>query len=165
MSARHQPTLETAIACWPICRHDPLIGPRGKLGSRRPNHAFGVCGGQYAGKNVRGTSPSKGIAMYLVAATAQREALALPRPGPLRPIAAQTQPVGVRHAVATAFVGGPELAALCGANIHGWLVFSAVTFATGHAAACQRCAQLVTAATSANQRMRLEALRSTAMLG
>jgi hypothetical protein len=98
--------------------------------------------------------------MYAVAAAEQREALPLPRPGPHRPTAPQAQPVGVRHAVAPALVGDPWPAALCGADIHGWFTFSAVTFDTGHAAACQRCAQLVDAATSTTQHLRLAAVPS-----
>jgi hypothetical protein len=86
--------------------------------------------------------------MYVVAAAEQREEMPLPRPGPHRPTAPKAQPVGVRHAVASAFVGHPSAAALCGADIHGWFTFSAVTFDSGHAAACQRCAQLVAATTS-----------------
>jgi hypothetical protein len=90
--------------------------------------------------------------MYAVAAAEQREALPLPRPGPRRPSAApQAQPVGIRHAVAAAFVGDPRPATLCGAGIDGWFVFSAVMFETSHAAACQRCAQLVAAATNSIQ--------------
>jgi hypothetical protein len=84
--------------------------------------------------------------MYAVAAAEQREALPLPRPGPHRQNGPQAYPVGIHHAVAAVFVGDPCPAALCGANIHGWLVFSAVLFDTSHAAACQRCAQLVAAA-------------------
>ena len=98
--------------------------------------------------------------MYVVAAAEQREALLLPRPGSHRRSTPQALPVGVRHAVAAAFVGDPCPAALCGAGIDGWLVFSAVMFGTGHAAACQRCAQLVVAATSTIQYTSLEAVRS-----
>jgi hypothetical protein len=94
--------------------------------------------------------------MYAVAAAEQRETLPLPRPGPQRPSAAQAQPVGVRHAVAHALVGDPQPAALCGADIHGWFAFSAVTFDIGHAAACQRCAQLVAAATSTTKHTQLQ---------
>lgn len=89
--------------------------------------------------------------MYAVAAAEQREALPLPRPGLGRPSTPQAQPVGIRHAVAAAFVGDPHPAALCGAGIDGWFVFSAVMFDISHAAACQRCAQLVAAATNTNQ--------------
>lgn len=89
--------------------------------------------------------------MYAVAAAEQREALPLPRPGPGRPSAPQAQPVGIRHAVAAAFVGDPRPAALCGAEIDGWFVFSAVMFDISHSAACQRCAQLVAAATNTIQ--------------
>jgi len=91
-------------------------------------------------------------AMYAVAAAEQREEFPLPRPGPWRRAAPQARPVGIHHAVAVAFVGDPCPAALCGANIRGWLVFSAVLFDTRHAAACQRCAQLVVAATNTVQR-------------
>jgi hypothetical protein len=87
-------------------------------------------------------------AMYTTAAAQQRQALPLPRPGPYRPSAPQAQPVGVRHAVARAFVGDPWPASLCGADIQAWWVFAAVPFDSGHAAACQRCAQLVAAATT-----------------
>lgn len=97
--------------------------------------------------------------MYAVAAAQQREGLPLPRPGPYRPSAPQAQPVGVRHAVASFLVGDPWPAALCGVDINGWLTFPAVKFESGHAAACQRCAQLVAAATSAARRRRLAAVR------
>ena len=95
--------------------------------------------------------------MYVVAAAEQRQALPLPRPGPYRPTAPQAQPVGVRHAVAFA-AGDPIPAAICGAGIHGWFTFSAVTFDSGHAAACQRCAQLVSAANSLTRHARLAAV-------
>ena len=96
--------------------------------------------------------------MYAVVAAEQREALPLPRPGPYRPSAPQAQPVGVRHAVAHVLVGAPRPTALCGVDVRGWVVFSAVTFDTGHAAACQRCAQLVASTTRATQPARLEAV-------
>ena len=89
--------------------------------------------------------------MYAVAAAEQRETMPLPRPGRGHLIDPQAQPVGIRHAVAAAFVGDPRPAALCGAEIDGWFVFSAVMFDTGHSAACQRCAQLVAAATNTIQ--------------
>jgi hypothetical protein len=99
-------------------------------------------------------------AMYAVAAAEQREALPLPRPGPYRPSAPQAQPVGVRHAVARAFVGDPRPVALCGADIHAWCVFAMVPFDSGHPAACQRCAQLVAAAPSTAQHTRLQEVPS-----
>jgi hypothetical protein len=88
------------------------------------------------------------VALFATAAAEQRQALPLPRPGPYRPSAPQAQPVGVRHAVARAFVGDPWPVSLCGADIHDWLVFAAVPFYSNHAAACQRCAQLVAVATT-----------------
>ena len=56
----------------------------------------------------------------------------------------------MRHAVATIFAvpapgGSPVPAALCGATISGWRIFPDVRFDPAQAAACQRCAQLVTA--------------------
>jgi hypothetical protein len=89
--------------------------------------------------------------MYAVAAAGQREALPLPRSerGHLRD--PQAQPVGIRHAVAAAFAGDPRPAALCGADIAGWSVCSAVIFDTSHSASCQRCAQLVAATTNTIQ--------------
>jgi hypothetical protein len=98
--------------------------------------------------------------MYVVTAAGQRQALPLPRPGRDRPGAPQAQPVGVRHAVATAVASDPFRVALCGADIREWLLFAGVTFDSGHAAACQRCAQLVSASNSSDQRARLAAVRS-----
>ena len=96
--------------------------------------------------------------MYAVVAAEQRQALPLPRPGPYRPSAPQAQPVGVRHAVAHARVGAPRPTALCGEDVRGWVVFAAVTFDTGHAAACQRCSQLVASTARAPEQARLEAV-------
>jgi hypothetical protein len=90
--------------------------------------------------------------MYAVAAAGQRESLPLPRPGPYRPCAPVPQPVGVRHAVGPNLSGDHQLTALCGADIDGWFMFRALRFDTRHAAACQRCAQLV--ACSGTQRPR-----------
>jgi hypothetical protein len=104
--------------------------------------------------------PRVACAMYAVAAAEQRHVLPLPRPGPYRPSAPQAQPVGVRHAVARAFVGDPWPASLCGADIHAWCVFAAIPFDSGHAAACQRCAQLVAAATSTAEHTRLQSVSS-----
>ena len=144
--------------------------------NRRGEHARSGVPGSPTGPRIRrvrrtlcgytlGTpARRRATAMYLVAAGDQREALTLPRPGPHRPTAPQTQPVGVRHAVAVAFAGSRQPTALCGADIHGWFVFSAVTFDTSHAAACQRCAQLVDA-TSATKHIQRDALRSIGWLG
>jgi hypothetical protein len=92
--------------------------------------------------------------MYAVAAAEQREELPLPRPGPGRPSGPQAQPVGIGHAVAAAFVGDPHPATLCGADIDGWFVFLAVMFDISHSAACQRCAQLVAATNTIQNRAR-----------
>jgi hypothetical protein len=107
-----------------------------------------------------GAAPRVAVAMYTTAAAEQREALSLPSPGPYRPSAPRAQPVGVRHAVARAFVGDPRPASLCGADIHAWWVFAAVPFDSNHAAACQRCAQLVAAATHTAEHTRLQAVPS-----
>lgn len=59
---------------------------------------------------------------------------------------ATTQPVGVQHAVPR-IAGVPTAAvALCGADISGWVIFTA--FAPGCTASCQRCGQLVASAES-----------------
>jgi hypothetical protein len=97
--------------------------------------------------------------MYAAAAAEQREEVPLPRPGLRRQNAPRAYPVGVHHAVAAAFVGDPRPAALCGANIRGWLVFSAVLFDTNHAAACQRRGQLVAATTNTTQNRARRTLR------
>jgi len=87
--------------------------------------------------------------MYAVAAFSERVVWAPPardRPqGEPHP-----EPCGVRHAVATIF-GVPaagqdfcEPTALCGAPLRGWRIYPGCTFDPSHAAACQRCAQLVT---------------------
>jgi hypothetical protein len=86
--------------------------------------------------------------MYVVAAASQRQSLPLPSPGPNRRVVPLMQPVGVRHAVSSAFIRSVRPAALCGARIHDWLVFPEVMFDPRHAAACQRCAQLISAASS-----------------
>jgi hypothetical protein len=96
--------------------------------------------------------------MYVVAAAAQRETLALPHPGQPPPKAPQVQPVGVRHAISSVFVDGVP-AALCGASVQHSLVFTRVKFDPGHAAACQRCAQLVSTTTDVTDHLRLEPAR------
>ena len=84
--------------------------------------------------------------MYAVAAASQREIVQLPAPG--RAAGPHQEPCGVRHAVATVFAvpaSGRATAppALCGATIRGWRIFPDVAFDPTQAAACQRCAQLV----------------------
>ena len=54
----------------------------------------------------------------------------------------------MRHAVATVFAvpasgSSTAASALCGATISGWRIFPDVAFDPTQAAACQRCAQLV----------------------
>jgi hypothetical protein len=50
-------------------------------------------------------------------------------------------PVGVRHAVPLLRDAGTS--ALCGVDVTGWPLFPDMEFQPGHAASCQRCAQLV----------------------
>ena len=86
--------------------------------------------------------------MYAVAASSERTVWVPPAPG--RPHGEpQAEPCGVRHAVATIFsvpAAGQDLAptALCGARLRGWRIYPGCLFDPSHAAACQRCAQLVT---------------------
>jgi hypothetical protein len=85
--------------------------------------------------------------MYAVAAASQREIVQLPVPGH-PPAGPHEEPCGVRHAVATVFAVpasgcSTAAAALCGAIITGWRIFPDVAFDPAQAAACQRCAQLV----------------------
>jgi hypothetical protein len=86
--------------------------------------------------------------MYAVAASNERTVWVPPAPG--RPQSGpQPEPCGVRHAVANLFsvpVAGQDLCeptALCGARLRGWRIYPGCLFDPSHAAACQRCAQLV----------------------
>jgi hypothetical protein len=47
--------------------------------------------------------------------------------------------------VARAEKGGPQLEAMCGTDIRGWISFGHLPFGAGKTANCQRCAQLVMA--------------------
>jgi anti-sigma regulatory factor (Ser/Thr protein kinase) len=84
--------------------------------------------------------------VYVVAAAEEHPGI--PRAVASRPkwIVATAEPVGIQHAAAQTVGAGPPSRALCGADLADWIVFPDRRFDPGCAAACQRCAQLVTAA-------------------
>jgi hypothetical protein len=95
--------------------------------------------------------------MHVVAALVGRDTLTWEHAARGREAAVQRSlPVGIKHAVADPFPqGGGRPVALCGADIHDWLIFADATFETGDAAACQRCGQLVISALDARLPLRL----------
>jgi hypothetical protein len=101
--------------------------------------------------------------MYAVAASVGRDTLTWQHVARGREAAVQRSlPVGIKHAVADPFHRGGPPVALCGANIHDWLVFTDVTFETGDAASCQRCGQLVISTTDARHPLRFVSDRHSA---
>jgi hypothetical protein len=88
--------------------------------------------------------------MHVVAALVGRDTLTWEHVARGREAAVQRSlPVGIKHAVADPYPRGGRPVALCGADIHDWLIFTDATFETGDAAACQRCSQLVSSAQDA----------------
>lgn len=94
--------------------------------------------------------------MYVVAASVGRDSLSWQPVARGREAAVlRSLPVGIKHAVADPMLRGGHPVALCGADIHDWLVFADAAFETGDAAACQRCGQLVVSALDARQPLHL----------
>ena len=85
--------------------------------------------------------------MYVVAAAAEQAGT--PRVVDNRPrrLVLSAEPVGTQHAAPRGIGAAPPPLALCGAGLEGWVVFTDLPFDPGCAASCQRCAQLVAAAT------------------
>ncbi len=97
--------------------------------------------------------------MYIAAAASALPVPAIPAARAAARALPDLQPVGVRHAISAVLLGRTEPQATCGADITRWSLFPAVTFDPGHPAACQRCAQLVSAATRASHPPRLTVAR------
>ena len=102
-----------------------------------------------------------GLAIYVVVAEAEQHG-----PPPVPPVRGQAprgglvEPVGTQHAVARMLGVNSKPIALCGADVSGWQLFAHLEFSPGHPAGCQRCAQLIHAATAGR-----EARRAPARLG
>ena len=85
-----------------------------------------------------------GRVMYAVVAAASCAGPPIDVPGRrFAVVAGSALPVGPRHAMSTGVFASSKAEALCGADVHGWLIFDETEFAPRHPASCQRCSQLV----------------------
>lgn len=78
--------------------------------------------------------------MYVTAALAERPGPPIVPAGRGWHLESTRQGVGTLHAAANT---PSPLAAVCGADITGWVVLGESPFVPGHPASCQRCAQLL----------------------